>query len=172
VVKLSRLLVGVCGALALGGQATAAETLAPTLIVLDHSIGGVSLREGRAAVERDLGRGVALSTSIDRSARPEPAHIQRVAYLSGALTVTYVSMGVQQPQVALLESSSPRYRTRSGVGVGSTYAQLHTIGGVHCYAPSETECQHGYSSTNKPGTTFRLDRPGGRIAYIAITFGH
>jgi hypothetical protein len=143
-----------------------------SLIVLDRSIGGVRLLEPRPAVERDLGRGVVLAAKIDRSAKPTPARITRVSYLSGALTVTYVSEAKQQPTAFILESISPRFRTASGIGVGSTFAALRSIRGVKCYGPSFTECQHGYAALNKPGTTFRLDRLHGKVVYIAMALGH
>jgi hypothetical protein len=163
----------VCAVLTLGaGQAAATVPSSSNLIVLDRSIGGVSLREQRSAVDRQVGRGVVVSSKLDRSARPAPVRVERVSYMSGALIVTYVSEAKQQPVAVILQSVSPRFRTRSGVGVGSTFASLRSIGGVKCYAPASTECQHGYRLLNGPGTTFRLDRPHGKVVYVAMAFGH
>jgi hypothetical protein len=163
--------LAVFAAALLAGTACARPTI-NGLIVLDRSVGGASLSEPRSAIERVLGRGTVLESKIDRSARPLPARVTRVTYLSGALTITYVSTKTQQPIAVALESTSPRFRTASGIGVGSTYAALHSIRSVKCYGPAFTECQHGYAAVDKPGTTFRLDRPHGTIIYIAMAFGH
>lgn len=163
---------GACTVLRLSAGAQGAAPAPSKRIVLDHSIGGVVLRESRSAVERDMGRGLVLSSRMDDSARPEPVRVDRVSYLSGALIVTYVSSTKQRSVAIVLESRSPRFRTQSGIGVGSTFAALRSIGRVKCNGPSFTECQHGYLTLNKPGTTFRLDRPRGKIAYVAMAFGH
>jgi hypothetical protein len=167
-------LVGICLGFALAGSGVAArgEVRTSSLIVLDRSIGGAAMGETRPMVEKRLGRGVILSTTTDRSARPAPVHIVRVSYGAGALVVTYVSMAKQPPKAAILETTSSRYRTGSGVGVGSTVGTLLSLGGVKCYGPAGVECQHGYTALNRPGTTFRLDRPGGTVVYIAIALGH
>jgi hypothetical protein len=167
-------LAGSCLGLALAGSGVAArsEVHASNVIVLDRSIGGADLGETRSAVEQRLGRGVVLSTTIDRSARPTPAHIVRVSYGPGGLVVTYVSYAKQPPKVFALEATSSRYRTVSGVGVGSSVGNLLSIGGVKCFGPAGTECQHGYHPPNYLGTTFRLDRPGGTVVYVAILQGH
>jgi hypothetical protein len=162
--------VSLCLGVALVGDAAqAGSARSSTLIVLDRSIGGIVLEETRQAVEQELGSGITLSSRIDPSAEPAPARIVRVWYRDG-LIVTYLSFPKRLARVAVLETRSARYRTRSGVGVGSTERKLLSITGVTCFAVG-SECQHGYS-LNKPGTTFRLDRPGGTIIYVAITFGH
>jgi hypothetical protein len=64
---------------------------------------------------------------------------------------------------------SPRYRTPQGVHAGSPATDLDAIKGVRCF---DQDCQHGYNALNHPGTTFRLDYPGGKVIAIAIAFGH
>jgi hypothetical protein len=159
------LLLPACGGTASNGPS------ASRLIVLDRSVGGVRLREQRVTVARSVGRGVVVRTTIDRSARPTPERITQVAYQGGALVVTYASAANQPSRVFVLETKSTRYRTRSGLGVGSSCTTMVSVGGVNCYGES-TECQHGYAAVNMPGTTFRLDRPRGKVIYIAMTFGH
>jgi hypothetical protein len=133
------------------------------LIVLDRSIAGVTLLEQRSAVEKALGHGTSLGA-------PAPG-VMLVAYRKGTLVVGYVTGGSKHETVALLlDTRSPRYRTRTGVGVGSSYAKLMSIGGVHCFGGMQ--CQHGYEAVNKPGTTFWLDRPRGSVIRIAMTLGH
>jgi hypothetical protein len=143
---------------------------ASTLIVLDRSIGGVSLKELRSSVERQLGRGLVLRSTVDKTAKPTPDRFTEVSYGSGSLLVFYVSATAFPGRVEALETRSGRYRTRSGLGVGSSYTKLISAGGVDCYGG--TECQHGYSALNRPGTTFRLDGLRGKVVFIAMTFGH
>jgi hypothetical protein len=141
-------------------------------MVLDHSIGGAKLLEPRPAVERSVGRGRVLSSKLDSSVRPRPARVIRVSYLSGALVVTYVWAKPKPPIAIALESTSRRFRTRLGIGVGSSFDTLRSVRGITCPGPGFIECQHGYAATNASGTTFRLDRPRGAVVYVAVSLGH
>ena len=147
--------------------------LAPnSQVVLDHSIGGAKLLESRSAVERSVGHGRVLSSTLDRSARPKAERVTRVSYLLGALVVTYVSTKPKPPIALVLESTSRRFRTRTGIGVGSSFASLRSVRGITCPGPGFIECEHGYAAVNASGTTFRFDRPHGTVISIAMTLGH
>jgi len=156
--------------------ASAATPLsAKTLIVIDHSIGGVALKDQRSNVERSLGRGFVVRAEDQKPPDP-PAHGEQVRYAKYGLDVWYVSRNATpleraRGRVIVVLTHSPRYRTAQGLRVGSTAEALRSIGGVNCFHGS-TECQHGYNAVNHPGTTFRLDRPAGVIVQIAIAFGH
>jgi hypothetical protein len=80
------------------------------------------------------------------------------------LIVTYGAGRVEK-----LETRSTRYRTWSRVGVG-TFADklLDRLDGVQCIQPGGVECRHGFAGADRPGTVFRLDRPDGKVVYIAI----
>ncbi|HST25615.1 MAG TPA: hypothetical protein VLJ76_06460 [Gaiellaceae bacterium] len=143
---------------------------ARTLIVLDRSIGGVALKELRSNVERELGKGLVLQSTVDKTAKPTPARSTEVSYGSGALLVYYASAKGFPARAELIETTATRYQTRFGLGVGSSYPKLVAAGGVDCYGG--TECQHGYHTLNKRGTTFWLDRPHGKVIRIGMTFGH
>jgi hypothetical protein len=169
--------VGFCFGLTLatGGATARGGSRANTLIVLDRSIGGVALKEQRSDVERSLGRGFVIHTEDQKP--PEPTvHGEQVLYAKYGLEVWYVSRNATplaraRGRVITVLTHSPRYRTARGLHVGSAATGLRSIGGVNCYQGS-TECQHGYNAGNQAGTTFRLDRPGGKIVVIAIAFGH
>jgi hypothetical protein len=142
-------------------------------IVLDRSIGGVGLGKKRTDVEQSLGKGFVLKAEDQEP--PEPAsHAEDVLYPKRGLEVWYVSANASKAsrdkgRVIVVLTHSPRYRTLEGVHVGSPATALNPIGGVQC---SLADCQHGYHALNQPGTTFRLDHPGGKVMMIAIAFGH
>jgi hypothetical protein len=142
-----------------------------TLIVLDRSIGGIALRERRSEAERILGRGAVIQTSDQKPPEP-PAHTEAMLYPSG-LKVYYVSRDAasrMRGRVVLLVTSSPTFRTRHGVHVGSSAAELHSIKGVTCYNLLKLDCRHGGSRHNQPGTFFRLTGTQGKVSRIAIGY--
>src|SRR4029077_1622869 len=94
--------------------AAAAGTTWPG-IALGHRIGAVSFAEPRSKVTKALGRGVA--ASID-------GHHVRF-YRGPGIYVDYAAARAQQFAVIIL-TRSPRYKTRSGVGVGSSLHQLRS----------------------------------------------
>jgi hypothetical protein len=141
------------------------------LIVLDHSIGSIALREERVEVERRLGEGFVLSTDNQRQ---PPVHMENVLYAKYGLRVWYSSRtssptSVARGRVGAVLTLSSRYRTPQGIHVGSRAAELRGILGLKC---SLNDCQHGYARRNQAGTTFRLDSPRGEVTAIAISFGH
>lgn len=134
-------------------------------IVLDHRIGPVSVGEPRSQVTKSLGRGVPVRVSGN----------QFRFYRKVGIYVLYPPhppKGVEQ-RVAVVETHSPRYETRSGVGVGSSLGQLRQAIHVKCFGyPVPSQCQHGYSAFNKPGTSFLMDHTTKRVKAIAIAYGH
>jgi hypothetical protein len=143
-----------------------------SLIVLERSIGGVALKEERSDVECRLGRGRVVEAWDQKP--PEPAlHLEHVRYPMAGLDVWYVSRdatpaGRARARVFIVRTTSARYRTTAGVRVGSPAAELRKLRGLVCALES---CQHGFHSARQTGTAFRLDRPGGRVTWIAVSFG-
>jgi hypothetical protein len=89
------------------------------------------------------------------------------------LDVWYVSRDATSSErararVFAVRTSSTRYRTTEGAHVGSLVAKLRALQGLKCFHES---CQHGFHSARQTGTTFRLDRPGGRVMWIAVSVG-
>jgi len=130
--------------------ATGADSPNHMRIVLDHSIGAVSILESRAAVERDLGHGL----TVKQNARE---HWAEVRYPKAALLVGYSSHTKLDPvheQAVFVFTTSPRYRTASGAGVGSSVRTVRSIQGVTCDASSSPQaCRHGMAP-HKTGTDF------------------
>jgi len=135
--SLGLLLAG-CG----GSSETGAHD--DTLIVLDHSIGGVALGERRSEVERRLGQGFVLEAEDQKP--PEPSvHSEDVLYAKHGLEVWYVSrsgtaVSRRRGRVSILLTHSPRFRTPEGVHVGSPVAALRRLEGLNCGNLPDLDC--------------------------------
>jgi hypothetical protein len=92
-----------------------------------------------------------------------------VFYPGVSIGVIYGSNSRGKAAAAILETAASQYRTKSGIGVGSTVGQLRKIG-ADCGLTVDS-CQIGISAS-KPGTTFLLDDHGTRVARVAISTGH
>lgn len=166
------LLLSLTGAACAGRHDSRPGPGTSSLIVLDRSIGGVALKEERSDVERRLGRGRLVQAEDERPPAP-PSHGEHVRYPMQALDVWYVSRdatpaGRARARVFIVRTTSTRYRTAQGARVGSPAAKLKTLVRLVCALES---CQHGYHSARQTGTTFQLDRPGGRVTWIAVSVG-
>ena len=141
----------------------AAGTVRPG-IALDHRIGPVSLGEPKAQVTKALGPGVAVRLD---------AHRFRY-YRKVGLYVVYSPgppKGVQQLSF-LVVTRSAQYKTRSGVGVGSSLRQLRRRVRVRCYRyPAPSQCQHVPANVNRPFTGFKVDPTTKRVIEVAIVTG-
>jgi hypothetical protein len=165
--------IGLAVALASRGATARSGSGSNSLIVLDHSIGGVALGENRVDVERHLGRGPVLHRPDQKP--PEPTFHEEDVLYKNRLEVAYVSRNAtrasrERGRAAVLLTRSPRFRTPQGVHVGSSADDLHAIKGVKCGNLANLDCQHGGHVHNQPGTTFRLSAPSGAVASIAIAY--
>jgi hypothetical protein len=125
---------------AFGGSSQASSHM----IVLDRAIGPVSLREPRDDVERALGAGVTI--------RNDQHYSHEVRYPKAGLDVFYAPGPMDRELAFAILTTSRRYRTSAGVGVGSSRAAVEALDGVQCYGPGQ--CQHGASGPGVPGTAF------------------
>jgi hypothetical protein len=125
------------------------------LLVLDRSAGPVRLREPRSQVEHELGRGTIL---------PPRRGVERVFYPRQYMTIWYYGKAPDSP-VEVVQITSPRYRTKGGVGVGTGYAKLQAVPGVNCYSGNGCQLVHAH---NQPGTVFRMEGPNGAVSEILL----
>ena len=79
--------------------------------------------------------------------------------------------GVQQLSF-LVVTRSAQYKTRSGVGVGSSLRQLRRRVRVKCDRyPAPSQCQHEPAKVNRPFTGFKVDPTTKRVIEVAIVTG-
>jgi hypothetical protein len=164
-------LLGLAAVLACLVVATAGAVTITRTIVLDRSIAGVSLGETRANIERRIGNGSLVSTRTDASTVP-PGQVERVAYGSAGLYVTYASTGVSPARLAagkavVLETTWTSFRMPQGVHVGSPLAAVRAVPGVRCFG---SVCQHGYAGRGA-GTSFLVDPVRKKVVRIVVAFG-
>ena len=121
------------------------------LIVLDRSIGAVSLSEPRATVRRTLGAG-------RRSGHD-------VSFFGGRLVVSYWAHDAPTNRVNYMETAWDGFHTRSGVRVGTSLRELHLPRGSCSGRICVLTAGHG-ADARGTGVGIR----GSRVAWIAV--GH
>jgi hypothetical protein len=122
-VKRALALAAALGLVALAGVSVASTGATHPRIVIDRSIGPVSIGMTRTAVEAALGK--PRSTLVVELGQGQTGLLVR--YLRGALLVTYDGTA----HVAAIETSSPRYRTADGIGPGTSDAGLAGLPHFH-----------------------------------------
>jgi hypothetical protein len=148
-------------ALALAVVAAALGAAAPidARIVVQHGIGGVELRMTKAQVRSKLGRPIRIRRGTNEFGR-------YVEFLYPRVTVSFQG-GLR---VTGVRTRSRLERTRRGIGVGSTEAQLKArVAGVRCR--TEGGLRHCFLGRFRPGrviTDFSIRN--GRVTSVVIGF--
>jgi hypothetical protein len=115
----------------------------PQTIVLEHSIGPVTLHESLQDVERAIGRGTTIHND---------QHFGHEIRYPNGLDVFYAPGPKDEEAVFAVLTTSPSYRTSAGLGVGSSLGDVKALGGVACHGSAV--CQHGANAPGRPGTGF------------------
>ena len=89
---------------------------------------------------------------------------QGVFYPKLDLTLWYFSKAADTP-VEVIQTTSPRYRTRGGIGVGTSYPKLAAVPGVRRFGSSG--CRHVHAH-NQPGSEFRMQGSNGSVSEILL----
>jgi hypothetical protein len=122
------------------------------LIVLGHSIAGISLGEPRKRVEKAFGHGTTTRRGL-------------VTYFGGRLQVDYWFHDRLTTRVEGLETRWPGFHTRSGVRVGTSRQALRALH-VPC---GDGRCSRAAGPMpDAPGTVFTMQH--GRVAQIDIFY--
>jgi hypothetical protein len=133
-----------------------AHTDAATQIDLAGSIGGVYANESKQAVDAMIGSGVVqVGPGTTQQSMEHP--FLRVYYNAADLTVIYALRPGRDPQVFEVITTNSRYKTATGLGVGSTLDQARHTPGITCTpGPNgESDCQGGLGY-QKPVTSFTV----------------
>jgi YD repeat-containing protein len=137
----------------------------PGAVVLNHSIGGVSIGMSEAAVDKLIGH-TPSSTLRLALGGGKSGHYARYRSHGGAFLVTYDSTG----HVLSIEAYAPFYRTDGGLGVGpgSSLSAAATLRGFRV-----DYCEFGYwngSSRTAPNQVVTVFTPNsGEVASVLIT---
>jgi hypothetical protein len=91
-----------------------------------------------------------------------------VRYEDANLGITYPSSPKYPDGLAyLISTTDPRYRTRDGIGVGSTYREVRGVDGVRCFnqrGEDYADCQVGLGH-EQPLIVFNVR--AGKVALVA-----
>jgi YD repeat-containing protein len=137
----------------------------PGAVVLNHSIGGVSIGMTEAAVNKLLGHAPTSTVRLTLGGG-KSGHYARYRSHGGAFLVTYNSTG----HVLSIEAYAPFYRTDGGLGVGpgSSLGAAATLRGFRV-----DYCEFGYwngSARTAPNQVVTIFTPNsGEVASVLIT---
>ena len=121
-----------------------------TLIVLGRRIGPIYLGEPRAKIEAAYGKGRKMPVGTGRPAPPV-----YTVYSAVSIGVMYYGN-----RAVFVETRSPLYRTKSGLGVGSGIGPLRKIGANCTVTPGSCGVAGGFGPPEHPttATTFFLNQ--------------
>ena len=131
-----------------------------TVIVVNHRLGPFFIGEGKQEVEAVVGTGqLVRARKEDVNGNGSETDLYPVA----ALRVVYLTHQ-GKAGVFVVETTSPRYRTKTGIGVGSTAEQVKKLG-AHCNTRTECEIQDTDAGI---ATFFVLDSRGRRVIRVGV----
>ena len=144
-----------------GGDGGAQSPPPPTL-VFGQSVGGVRVHESQTQVEMVLGDGKTKSSRLTSSA----VTLKSVDY--GGLIVRYAGVDSKHLLVVGVYTSSRRFRSSDGLGVGSTIADLRNDPAVDCSNAASLTTPSCQAPRGTPGVTTVLAINHGRVSEVFL----
>ena len=153
----SRVIVTVVLSAGLAACGSSAHTSKIDSAVTAQRVGPISLGEPRAKVEAVAGKG----QFVRAGKRSQGTGTVLIAYPAVSIRVIYLTRH-GKAAAFVVETTSSNYRTKSGIGVGSTVEQVKKIG-----ADCASECVLKNASAGTE-TDFALDNRGMRVIRLSV----
>jgi hypothetical protein len=142
----------------------------PGGVVVGQHIGPVRVEEPKAQIKQTLGLGKSLRLAgVSLRTVDHGRHFW--FYPKVGIYVSYPASRALYLRASTVMTRSPRYKTRSGIGVGSSLRQLHRVLPVQCGQFGRGKwilCSYGYVLARRANTGFLINRATKRITQITL----
>lgn len=148
----------------------ATGTVQPGAVVVGQRIGPVRVEESKAQIKQTLGLG--------KSLRLAGAALRTVDhgphfwfYPKVGIYVSYPASHAFYLRASTVMTRSPRYKTRSGIGVGSSLRRLHRALPLQCGQRGRGKWilrSYGFVSSRRANTAFLINRATKRVTQITL----